>query len=123
VIIMVLFCIPCLALLIYFLVMGTFFPRYRVYIKDGYRCFTDKLRGKKCALSFDNRMRLAFSAWLTQHRMPWLGRWFSNQRNFSNFLIISTIVTTVISIYFIWLFIYWQINPICYDGSSCVVDI
>lgn len=120
---MVLFCIPCLALLIYFLIMAIFFPKYRVYIKEGWRCFKDKLLGKKCSVSFDNRMRLALSAWLVQHRMVRLGRWFNNERNFNWFLIIGTVLTTILTIYFVILFIQLQINPVCYDGSSCLVEI
>ncbi len=120
---MVLVCIPCFALLVYFGVMSIFFPKYRRYIREGWRCFTDKLRGKKCSVSFDNRMRLAFSAWLTKHGMIRLGRWFNNEKNFSNFLIAVTVITTILSVYLVILFIQLQINPVCYDGSSCSVDI
>ncbi len=119
---MVLFCIPCLALLVYFLIMGIFFPKYRVYIKEGWRCFSDKLRGKKCSVSFDNRMRLAFSAWLTNHRMVRLGRWFSNEKNFNWFLIAATVITTVITIYFAILFIQFQLDSPCDVGDVCTVD-
>ena len=120
---MVLFCIPCLALLIYFGVASIFFPKYRVYIREGWRCFMDKLRGKKCSVSFDNRMRMALSAWLTRHRMVRLGRFFNSERNFNWFLIIATVVSTLATIYLILLFIHFQINPPCDTGSSCSVDV
>ncbi len=119
---MVLFCIPCLALLVYFGVAGIFFPKYRTYIREGWRCFSDKLRGRKCSVSFDNRMRIAFSAWLAHHRMTRLGRWFNSERNFSMFMTTFAIVSTVLTIYFIWLFIQFQINSPCDVGDVCSVD-
>ncbi|MCD6495908.1 MAG: hypothetical protein J7K54_01420 [Candidatus Aenigmarchaeota archaeon] len=119
---MVLLCIPCLALLIYFLIASIFFPKYRRYVREGWRCFTDKIRGKKCAVSFDNRMRMAFSAWLTEHRMVRLGRWFSSERNFNWFLIIATVVSTLLTLYLFVLFIHFQINPPCAVGDVCSID-
>ncbi|MCX6818856.1 MAG: hypothetical protein NT129_02550 [Candidatus Aenigmarchaeota archaeon] len=112
---MVLFCIPCLVLLLYFLIASIFFPRYRTYIKDGWRCFIDKLMRRKCAASFDNRMRLAFSMWLTSHHMPGLGRFFHSERNFKLTFTILGIVFTILSIYLFLLFIHFQINPPCSD--------
>ncbi|MBN1896260.1 MAG: hypothetical protein JW789_00845 [Candidatus Aenigmarchaeota archaeon] len=120
---MVLFCLPCLGLLVYFGIAGIFFPKYRRYIREGWICFTDKLRGKKCAVSFDNRMRLALSTWLTRHRMVRLGRWFSSEKNFSLFMTSVVVISTIITFYFIVLYVQLQINPVCYDGSSCSVDI
>jgi len=120
---MVFFCIPCLALLIYFGIAGIFIPKYRRYIREGWRCFTDKIRRKKCAVSFDNRMRMAFSSWLAEHRMVRLGRWFSSERNFNWFLIIVTVASTLLTIYLFLLFIHFQIKPPCDTGSTCSVDI
>lgn len=118
---MVLFCIPCLALLVYFLIMGIFFPKYRGYVKDGWRCFMDKLRRKKCAASFDNRMRMALAAWLTQKGMVRLGRLFSSKRNFDILLTSFIVITTILSIYLVILFIWFQIYPPCDPGSTCSV--
>jgi len=118
---MVLFCIPCLALLAYFGIMSIFFPKYRGYIREGWRCFTDKIRGKKCAVSFDNRMRLALSSWLARHRMVRLGRFLNNERNFNWTLIAITVGTTLLTIYFLYLFIWFQLYPPCNTGSSCSV--
>jgi hypothetical protein len=120
---MVFFCIPCLALIIYFGAAGIFFPKYRVYIREGWRCFTDKLRGRRCSVSFDNRMRLAFSAWLTKRGMVRLGRWFGSEGNFNAFMSVLVVVSTALTVYFVWLFIQLQINPVCYDGTSCLVEI
>ena len=120
---MVLFCIPCLALIVYFLVMSIFFPKYRGYVREGWRCFMDKIRRKKCSVSFDNRMRMALSAWLARRGMVRLGRWFVNERNFNLFLTTFAILTTVLSIYLIILFIQFQINPPCDTGDTCAVEV
>jgi UDP-N-acetylmuramyl pentapeptide phosphotransferase/UDP-N-acetylglucosamine-1-phosphate transferase len=108
-------------LLLYFLIAGIFFPRYRTYVKDGWRCFIDKLRGRKCAASFDNRMRLAFSMWLTKHHMSRLGKFFYSERNFKLTFTILGIVFTIISIYLFILLIHFQINPPCNNNTCSVV--
>ena len=120
---MVLFCIPCLVLLAYFGVMGIFFPKYRTYIKEGWRCFVDKLKGKKCSVSFDNRMRLAVSMWFTERKMPSIGRFLHNKRNFEVTLIVIGVVTTIISIYLFVLMISYFIESPCADGDVCAVDV
>ena len=117
---MVLFCIPCLILLLYFLIAGIFFPRYRNYIRDGWRCFLDKLKGRKCAASFDNRMRLAFSMWLTKHRMARLGRFFYNERNFKLTFTVLGIAFTIISVYLFIVFIQFLIEPPCTDDVCAI---
>jgi hypothetical protein len=116
-------CIPCLVLLAYFGVMGIFFPKYRVYIKEGWRCFSDKLRGKKCSVSFDNRMRMAFSMWFAKRGLVRAGKFFSNERNFNYFLIAVAVISTVLTIYLAVLFIHFQINPPCDAGGSCAVNV
>jgi len=110
---MVLFCIPCLTLLLYFAIASIFVPRYRIYIKEGWRCFIDKLRGKKCSVSFDNRMRLKISAWFSKKGMPRIGKFLYNERNFNWTLIIIGVGTTVLSIYLMVVFINFIINPPC----------
>ncbi len=114
---MVLFCIPCLVLLIYFGVASIFVPRYRVYIKDGWRCFIDKLMRRKCAASFDNRMRLAFSMWLTSHHMPGLGRFFHSERNFKLTFTVIGVAFTILSIYLIFVGIQFYFNPPCANNA------
>ena len=110
------FCIPCLALILYFTIASIFFPRYRIYIKDGWHCFLDKLRGKRCSVSFDNRMRLALSMWLTKMGMVRLGRIFYKERNFNITLTAVTIVLTIISMYFFILLIKFLILAPCTNG-------
>jgi len=120
---MVFFCIPCFALVIYFGVASVFFPKYRRYIKDGWRCFVEKLRGRKCSVSFDNRMRMAFSAWLTRRGMVRLGKFFNSHRNFNAFLITLTIASTVLTVYLVVLFIQFQITPPCTSETACSYEL
>jgi len=119
---MVLFCIPCLVILAYFGIAGIFFPRYRNYIKEGWRCFLDKLKRRKCSASFDNRMRLALSMWFTERKMPSVGRFFNNKRNFETTLIIVGVVSTIVSIYLFYLLINYLISPPCVD-DVCVIPV
>ena len=117
---MVLFCLPCLTLLAYFIIAGIFFPQYRGYVKDGWGCFVDKLKGRKCSASFDNRMRLAFSMWLTKHRMSRLGKFFYSERNFKLTFTILGITFTILSIYLSIIFIQYLINPPCTDNVCAI---
>jgi hypothetical protein len=117
---MVLFCIPCLALVAYFGIASIFFPKYRMYLREGWRCFMDKLRRKKCSVSFDNRMRLAFSGWLIRHKMVRAGRFINNERNFSITLTVVAVVSTIISIYLFVLFIHYLYNPPCSETTCSV---
>jgi len=114
---MIFLCIPCLVLLTYFLILAIFFPKYRVYVKEAWKCFSDKLKGKKCSFSFDNKMRLAFSMWLAKHDMKKLGKFFYNQKNFNTFFtifgIIFIIVTSILGILLI---------KFIFFGSPCTPD-
>lgn len=110
---MVFFCIPCLALLVYFAVASIFFPKYRTYIREGWRCFLDKLRGRKCSVSFDNRMRLALSSWLARRGMAGLGKFLYNKRNFDMALIIVALVSTLVTIYLLAVLVQFWIEPPC----------
>lgn len=118
---MVLFCIPCLALLAYFGILSIFFPRYRTYLKDAWKCFWDKLRGKKCPVSFDNKMRLALSAWLADHNMASLGRFFYNEKNFKIVLTAMWIAFSILSIYLFIVFVGFLYKPPCVDSTCGVV--
>ena len=110
------FCIPCLLLVAYFGIASIFIPKYRLYIKEGWRCFLDKLRGKKCSISFDNRMRLALSMWFAERNMTSLARFFNDERNFNITLTIVAIVSTVVSVYFLILFVNYIFYPPCVDN-------
>jgi len=102
---MVLFCLPCIALVLYFLVVSIFVPRYRVYIKEAWRCFLDKLKGKKCSISFDERMHKAFVMWLARHNKLGMARYFSSKKKFDFWLGFSVIIFTVVSTWLLWLLI------------------
>ncbi len=108
---MVIFCIPCLILVLYFAVLGIFFPRYRGYIREGWRCFLDKIKGRKCSASFDNKMRLAFSMWLAERNMKRLGKFFYNERNFKWTFITIGVVTTVLFCLLIIFLVYPPCTP------------
>ncbi len=100
-----LLCIPCLALILYFLILGMFIPRYRAYIKEAWRCFLDKLRGRKCSVSFDNKMHKAFVLWLAKHNWIGAARFFNKKRNFDIFLIIVLTLFTIITTWLFWLLV------------------
>ena len=118
------FCLPCLALLIYFGIAGIFVPRYRNYIKEGWKCFWDKLRGKLCSVSFDNRMRIALSMWLARRGFVRLGRFFHNEKNFNIVLTATVVVFTIISIYLLVLMIKFLVaSPCAEEAGKCVLKI
>lgn len=120
---MVFFCIPCLILVAYFAVAGIFVPKYRGYIKEGWRCFIDKLKGSKCSVSFDNRMRLAVSMWFTERKMTRIGKFLNNKRNFEVTLIVVGVVSTIVSIYLFALMISYFIESPCEAGDVCSIDV
>lgn len=118
------FCIPCLALLLYFAILAIFMPKYRMYVKEGWRCFIDKFLGRKCSISFDNRMRLALSMWLTKMGLVKMGRFFYVKKNFDWTLIIVVVALTVLSIYLLVLYIMFQINPPCAaENATCAINV
>ena len=120
---MVLFCIPCLILLAYFAIASIWIPRYRTYIKEAWRCFSDKIRGRKCSVSFDNRMRLAVSMWFTERKMPKVGKFLQNKRNFEVTLVVIGVVTTIVSIYLFALLISFLIHSPCETGDTCAIEV
>ena len=116
-------CIPCLGLLLYFIILGVFFPKYRTYVKEGWKCFLDKILARKCSISFDSRIRLALSMWLTKKGSVRLGRFFYNERNFNITLTVITIVLTIVSIYLSILMVQFWVSPPCSADSVCSVNI
>jgi len=117
---MVIFCIPCLALIAYFAVAGIFFPRYRLYLKDAWICFTDKLRRRRCSVSFDNRMRVDLSAWLAGRGMVRMGRFLYSERNFNTMLTVLVIVSSIVSVYLSILLIQFWFSPPCTEATCSV---
>ncbi|MBI5148095.1 hypothetical protein HZA33_00255 [Candidatus Pacearchaeota archaeon] len=98
-------CIPCLTLLLYFGILSIFIPKYRLYIRDAWRCFIDKLRGRKCPVSFDKKMHQAFILWLAHKNQVKLGRYFSDKKKFDLWVIIIFLIFSVVSTYLFWLLI------------------
>ena len=97
------FCIPCLALLIYFCIVAIFVPSKRPYVALAWHCFTRKLLMRPCEVSFDEQMKAATTAWFIKHNHNKTAR-FINQ-HFSDILtaiFIISLVLTIISIYFAW---------------------
>jgi len=99
------FCIPCLALLLYFGILSIFIPKYRLYIKEAWRCFIDKLRGRKCPVSFDKKIHQAFVLWLARRNKVGAAKFFSSKKNFDIILIMVLLLFTIISTYLFWLLI------------------
>jgi len=115
---MIFLCIPCLVLLAYFLILGIFFPKYRRYIKEAWECFYKKLTGKKCSISFDNRMRIKLSMWFSKNGMPKIGKFLYKKKNFDHVLIIFGVIFTIISIYLFVVFIQYLIKSPCDPGTG-----
>ena len=99
----------------YFGIASIFFPKYRSYIKKGWRCFLDKLKGKKCVASFDSRMRLAVSMWFAERGMPSVGKFLRNERNFNITLIVVGVVSTILTIALFILLINFLLYPPCVE--------
>lgn len=115
---MIIFCIPCLVLVMYFLIAGIFFPKYRGYLREAWTCFSDKIKGKKCSFSFDNKMRLALSMWLTKKGMVGLGRFFNDPKKFTiTFTIIGILFSIISTILFVVLIKFLFFGSPCADGT------
>lgn len=92
-------CIPCLTLLLYFAILSIFIPKYRVFLADAWRCFIDKLRGRKCPVSFDKKMHQAVVMWLARKNKVGLARYFSDKKKFDWWVIILFIIFSIVSTY------------------------
>lgn len=115
-------CIPCLVLVLYFLIIAIFFPQYMPYLKEAWKCFMDKLKGKKCSVSFDNKMRLAFSMWLTKKGYVKAGAYFYDQKKFNRFFTIFGILFILIStILFVLLIKFLFFGSPCSTGDGCSI--
>lgn len=114
------FCIPCLMLILYFLILSIFIPRYRPYIKAGWKCFKDKIRGNKCNLTFDGLRRRDLSYWLLSKDMNRLGVFIGKERNFNIVLILIFIIFTLLSSYLFWLLIKFLFIASPCDVGKCM---
>jgi hypothetical protein len=107
-------------LLTYFAVASIFIPRYRVYIGEGWRCFLDKIRGKNCSVSFDNKMRLVVSEWFADKGMPRIGKFLYKKKNFDWTLITIGVVSTVLTLYLLVVAIQFWFEPPC-NVDTCSI--
>ena len=115
-------CIPCLAIFLYLAIAGIFFPQYRVYLKEAWKCFVDKLRGKKCSVSFDNKARLAVANWFAKRNMTKTAQFFYKKRNFDITMIVIFIAFTILTTWLFFLFIKYLIHSPC-AGKTCEIKI
>lgn len=115
---MIFFCIPCLVLIGYFAVAGIFFPKYRGYIKEGWKCFIDKIKRRECSVSFDNKMRIKTATWLADKGMIRAGRFLYVKENFDWMLIVIGVVFTILSIYLFIVLMGFLVNPPC-SADTC----
>lgn len=92
------FCLPCLALLLYFGFLGIFIPKHRKNVKLAFDCFWRKLLLRPCKQSFDQRIKSKVVAKLL--RYPKLAKWMN--KNFENLLTISMLLFFISFGYFIF---------------------
>jgi hypothetical protein len=114
------FCVPCLSLILYFLILGIFFPSKRKFIKDAINCFWKKVKGKYCPDSFDDLTHKRFVMWLSEKNFDGLARFFVNKRNFDLVLVLSSVIFIIIDIWLFILLLNWIfIKSPCEIGSIC----
>jgi hypothetical protein len=117
-----LLCLPCLSLIIYFLIIGIFFPSKRKFIKDAIQCFWKKFKGEYCSDAFDLLVHKQFVMWLSEHNMNRLAKFFVNKKNFDRVLVISMLVfLTINSILLILLFKWIFIKSPCAGEGVCQI--
>ena len=103
------FCLPCLSLIIYFVVIGIFFRTKRRFIKEATICFWKKITHQRCTDAFDDLMHKQFVMWL-MNRSEVLARKFKDKRLFDVTLVViatifSLINTLILILLYRWLFI------------------
>lgn len=77
---------PVLGNATYFLIASIFVPRYRSYIKEGWHCFIDKLRGKNCSVSFDNNETSLIGSGLQKKVCPELENFSTTKETYISIL-------------------------------------
>jgi len=103
------FCLPCLSLIIYFAVIGIFFPSKRHLIKKAIKCFWKKITRQHCTDAFDDLVHKQFVMWLMD-RNKFLAKKFKDKRLFDVAIVFTAIAFTTINILLLvllykWLFI------------------
>lgn len=113
------FCIPCLGLLLYYAILAIFFPKYRKEVKLAFDCFWRKLTLRPCLQGFDQKMKNKATAKLMKYS-PRLAKFVHNY--FDIIMTIFTILTIVSIIYALYLGIHWFIlyNSPCAGSNSTV---
>jgi len=117
------FCLTCLSLIVYFAILGIFFPSKRKFIKEAIRCFWMKATGKHCTDAFDDLIHNRFCMWLLEHKHRTLANFFGPKRRFDALVITSFIIFAVLNIYLFYLLITFLQNPPCKAASACRIKI
>jgi len=118
------FCLPCLFLIFYFIILGIFIPSKRKFIKDAIKCFWNKLTLQHCTDSFDMLMHIEFTMWLSENNYIYLSKFFKKKRNFDIFIIIIGFVFTVINIllfYLLYRFLFIK-SPCNIEKGICLYE-
>jgi len=103
------FCLPCLSLILYFTIIGIFVPSKRGFINDAIKCFWKKLTSQHCTDAFDDLIHKKFVMWLADKNM-WLAKVYKDKRVFDMTLVISALAFFLINallliLLYNWLFI------------------
>ena len=114
---MVVFCIPCLVLFLIVSVIAMFFPRYKPFIKESWRCFWDKLRMRPCEMEFDKKVKTKMVSKLIKRDKPKLANFVNKYFDLS--LIVLGIFMIVVMVYLTYLSVDWILlgNKPCNNGT------
>lgn len=116
-------CLYCLSLIIYFVIIGIFFPSKRKFVKQAIKCFWMKVRGIYCSDSFDDLVHKRFVVWLAEHKQDKLANFFKEKKHFGTVLVFSTVIFTVINIALLFVLYRWLfIKSPCSEGEVCQVE-
>jgi len=103
--ILFIFCIPCLVLLLYFVILAVFVPSKRPYVALAWHCFTRKLLMRPCEVSFDEAMKAATTAWFIKSNHNKTARFIN--KHFADILTAIFIISLVLTIISILLAYQW----------------
>ena len=112
------FCLPCLTLILYFVILGIFMPSKRQFIKGAILCFWRKLTLHKCTDAFDILMHTRFVMWIAGKNRMSLSKFFKKKRNFDIALAILGLVFMVLNtVLFYLLYRFLFIKSPCNEGA------
>lgn len=118
------FCIPCSMLLIIFGIIGLFFPKYRPFVKEAWKCFVNKLMMRKCEASFDTKVKASLVAYFMKRGNMKMAKFVN--KYFNIIVTIFGIIIVVVSIYLTYLFVKWIIlgqSPCTAEEATCKIEI